>query len=113
MSTTPVQVANPQVAPGHVWALLSSERQDACADLNSGTGPRVERQLRLSQIDRAMDSLMDGCYGRCVECGGPIEQASLAADPALTVCHLCQTGVEIEHPLRRAWSVRKVPQPIE
>jgi hypothetical protein len=99
MSTTHVQAAKPQATPGHVWAVLNTERLDACADLNGGTGPRVERQRRLSQIDRALDLLMDGRYGRCVECGSVIEQNRLSADPALTVCDSCQTGIEIEHTL--------------
>jgi len=97
MTTAPAGTVS--ATPGHVWAVLNTERQETCASLNSGTGPRPAQQMRLGQIDRALDLLMDGRYGRCVECGGVIEQQRLSADPALTLCYGCQTGIELEHTL--------------
>jgi RNA polymerase-binding transcription factor DksA len=68
-----------------------------CAALNSGAEPLSERALRLSRIDFAMDRLMNGQYGLCLTCGGPVEQKLLATDPALTRCYACRTGIENEH----------------
>lgn len=93
--------------PGVTWARLSAERLDTCQALldlppvitsgkTEGTREvraegsnrkRVEAlEARLGQIDRAMDSLMEGRYGLCKECGGPIERAWLSADPAAALC---------------------------
>lgn len=95
--TMTMQVQNDSGNPGHAWAVLNAERQELCADLNAGARPLREAGTRLNLIDAAMDRLLDGRYGRCLKCFGPIEQKLLAADPALTTCYSCQTGIETEH----------------
>ena len=98
-----VQATNAPMTQEHAWAVLNAERQDVCGALNAGALKAYEREemQRLSQIDRAMDSLMDGHYGQCMECGAPIEPDRLASDPALAVCYLCQTGLELEHRVKK------------
>lgn len=91
--TIPVQATNDSLRPGYVWAVLDAEREYVRANLNAGAQPVEEREARLNLIDRALDRLIDGSYGRCALCDGPIERKLLAADPALTVCYACQTGI--------------------
>ncbi|MHB1930897.1 MAG: TraR/DksA family transcriptional regulator [Acidimicrobiales bacterium] len=40
----------------------------------------------LDDVDRALSALEDGTYGRCAECGTPIDDATLAAEPTTLCC---------------------------
>ena len=40
----------------------------------------------LAQVDRALEKIDDGTYGRCDRCGGPIEESRLEAAPDATLC---------------------------
>lgn len=51
---------------------------------------------RLRTLNDAQDRLMDGGYGRCLECGELIDAKRLAADPAASSCINCQTLAEAE-----------------
>ena len=99
-----------------VWGQLHGEREDVCAallaegrpvsDTTAGlqeTEPLEETareewkhrellQARLRLIDDALDRLMAGAYGRCSQCGRPIEQERLTDDPAVSFCLVCQKG---------------------
>ena len=44
---------------------------------------------QLSEVDRALDRLDDGTYGRCTNCGDPINAERLAAMPAAPHCIKC------------------------
>lgn len=46
----------------------------------------------LDGVDRALAQLADGCYGRCSECGAPIGDDVLAADPTAQRCEDHATG---------------------
>jgi RNA polymerase-binding transcription factor DksA len=51
-----------------------------------------EGRMRVDQVDRAIDQLHAGTYGRCERCGEPIGFARLAAIPGTTCCVRCAAG---------------------
>lgn len=58
---------------------------------------RAQLEARLRDINDAQDRLLDGIYGKCVECGEHITVGRLMADPAVSLCLNCQKLVESEH----------------
>jgi DnaK suppressor protein len=46
--------------------------------------------LQLSVVNRAIEKVGEGSYGRCDDCGEPIESARLAALPTAIRCLRCQ-----------------------
>lgn len=54
----------------------------------------LEERLRL--LNDAQDRLIDGAYGRCLECREAINAKRLAADPAAAFCIRCQMLAETE-----------------
>jgi RNA polymerase-binding protein DksA len=48
----------------------------------------------LAQVDRALEKIEEGTYGRCDRCGGPIEESRLAAMPEATLCLQHQMDLE-------------------
>ena len=58
---------------------------------------RAQLEARLREIVDAQDRLLDGTYGKCVECGGQITAGRLMADPAAPLCLNCQKIVESHH----------------
>ena len=57
-----------------------------------------ERQL----IDDALDSLDEGSYGMCAECGEEISEKRLQALPFARLCVNCQSKKEIMEKIERA-----------
>ena len=57
-----------------------------------------ERQL----IDDALDSLEEGSYGMCAECGEEISEKRLQALPFARLCVNCQSKKEIMEKIERA-----------
>ena len=57
---------------------------------------RSQLEARLREITDAQDRLLDGDYGKCIECSEPISSARLAADPVVSLCLTCQSAGEIE-----------------
>ena len=55
---------------------------------------RETLEERLRVLNDAQDRLMDGGYGRCLECGNEIGVKRLVADPAASLCINCQTLAE-------------------
>jgi RNA polymerase-binding transcription factor DksA len=51
---------------------------------------RARLEARLCAITFAQDRLLDGNYGRCVDCGKQINHGRLVADPAASLCLHCQ-----------------------
>jgi DnaK suppressor protein len=47
--------------------------------------------LQLSVVNRAIAKVTEGSYGRCDDCGEPIESARLDALPTAIRCLSCQT----------------------
>ena len=58
---------------------------------------RAQLEARLREIVDAQDRLLDGTYGKCVECGQQIAAGRLMADPAAHLCLNCQKIVESDH----------------
>src|SRR5689334_292038 len=51
---------------------------------------RRQLEAELTEINRAQDRLIDGTYGRCEQCEGPIGQSRLAVNPYVSMCLNCQ-----------------------
>ena len=103
-----------------IWECLQSEKEEVTGDILSEgplcqtavSGPEVEvseesdrsvewrhrgqLEARLREINEAQDRLMMGDYGRCMNCGSAVDGRRLAADPAATLCILCQKNTESE-----------------
>jgi len=52
----------------------------------------------IAAIDAALQRLMDGSYGECVDCGAHIAEARLKAAPEAARCIHCQEKLEKSHP---------------
>jgi DnaK suppressor protein len=48
----------------------------------------------LTQMERAIDRINAGTYGRCENCGEPIAKARLQAFPSATLCVSCKQREE-------------------
>jgi RNA polymerase-binding protein DksA len=45
---------------------------------------------RINRLTAALERINEGSYGKCEECGGPIEASRLTALPEVTTCLECQ-----------------------
>jgi len=48
----------------------------------------------IDQIDKALDKIKRGDYGKCSKCGKPIEDKRLEFNPSATYCSKCQNKIE-------------------
>jgi RNA polymerase-binding transcription factor DksA len=53
---------------------------------------RVRREL--ADIDAALTRIQEGCYGTCVNCGGPMGLQRLRAIPEARYCMACSGHVD-------------------
>ncbi|WP_320797813.1 TraR/DksA family transcriptional regulator [Treponema sp.] len=51
-------------------------------------------QFRLKMIDAALDRIVQGTYGICLQCNEPIAEARLEAIPYAPFCVACQAEYE-------------------
>jgi RNA polymerase-binding transcription factor DksA len=65
---------------------IAYERQQVAALLR-------EARSHLDELDRAVDRLGAGTYGRCEVCGADISEVRLASRPAASTCVTCATRV--------------------
>jgi RNA polymerase-binding transcription factor DksA len=94
---------------GEIWQRLQDEKlevsdsllkearrfiasSDAAEELRWRHRERLE--MRLRQLTGAQDRLMEGRYGRCLECDELITERRLAADPAAALCYECQSATD-------------------
>jgi RNA polymerase-binding transcription factor DksA len=94
---------------GEIWQRLQDEKlevsdsllnegrrfitsSDAAEELSWRHRERLE--TRLGQLADAQDRLMEGRYGRCLECDEMISERRLAADPAAALCYQCQSATD-------------------
>jgi len=61
---------------------------------------RSQLEARLRAITEAQDRLLDGSYGKCLDCGNEIYFGRLAADPTVALCLDCQKVADGEEPFR-------------
>ena len=67
-------------------------RMDAMQAQQIALAADRRRQLQVSRIRRALKQLDDGEFGYCLECGNPIPEGRLEADPAAHLCLACATA---------------------
>jgi len=88
-------------------ARLNAPRQDDLAAIGFGkragdfTAVATEQEeravtaeqldLQLTVVNRAIEKVADGSYGRCEDCGEPIAEARLQALPTAIRCLSCQS----------------------
>jgi DnaK suppressor protein len=51
-------------------------------------------QVRLKEVDEALDRIKTGSYGVCEECGGPISLKRIEVRPVAKYCVPCLTKLE-------------------
>jgi len=51
-------------------------------------------RMRLKEMDEALDRIVNGAYGTCEECGGPISLKRLEVRPVAKYCVPCLTKLE-------------------
>ena len=94
------EVAREILSDGPLCQTAVSGVQEAEASEESGRQiewrHREQLEARLRDLNDAQDRLMDGAYGRCVDCGAEIDIGRLAADPASALCMNCQRSAEPE-----------------
>ena len=94
---------------GAIWQRLQDERSEVSESLLSAGWRfvtlsdatqelewrhRDQLETRLRQLADAQDRLMEGRYGRCVECDDLITERRLTADPAAALCYECQSAAD-------------------
>ena len=108
------------VLPGELWELLQAEKEsiarevvadgtmlhnatsvNECEPWDDATEQSQRRhrralETRLREVNDAQDRLIDGGYGVCADCGAPISDKRLVADPAAALCIQCQQAIETE-----------------
>lgn len=90
---------------GEIWQQLQDEKLEVSQSLldegrcfetaSAAVGElewlhRERLETRLRQLTDAQDRLMEGRYGRCIDCDEFITARRLAADPAAALCYECQ-----------------------
>lgn len=106
---------------GEIWEWLQAEKEEVCHDLLAG-GPlcqnevagvqeneapeesdreiewrhRAQLEARLRDVNDAQDRLLDGAFGRCIDCGEEIDVKRLQANPAASLCIDCQRTADTE-----------------
>ncbi|HYW71327.1 MAG TPA: TraR/DksA family transcriptional regulator [Pyrinomonadaceae bacterium] len=102
------------VLPGELWELIQAEKESIAHEIVA-SGPlrhdspsfnecepwddaeevmqrrhRATLERRLRELNDAQDRLIDGGYGLCGDCGMPIGEKRLRANPAASLCLTCQ-----------------------
>ena len=68
---------------------------DLIVDLDLADTDRDLEELR--DVEAALARMNLGTYGMCIDCGGPIPYARLAASPQAKRCHECQRSHEHQY----------------
>lgn len=70
------------------------ENSEEISDKNEDESTLSTLDEELDQIDKAMEKIEDGTYGKCSKCGGIIEEKRLEFNPSATYCSNCQNKIE-------------------
>ena len=77
------QVKAPQMNP---MTSDQSELADMFEELESQAGLEYQLEERLKKVNAALKRIEDGTYGTCIDCGNPIEEKRLRANPIARGC---------------------------
>ena len=80
---------------GQVHDPEESSVADLLVDLNLATIEKHVEELR--QVETALARMKEGEYGISIDCGGPIGEARLLANPVAQRCIRCQEAWEKTH----------------
>ncbi|MDH3767677.1 MAG: TraR/DksA family transcriptional regulator [Gammaproteobacteria bacterium] len=69
-------------------------RMDAMQAQAMSVESRSRRQLKLRQIEAALQRMAGEDYGECLSCGEEIASARIEYDPAVTLCIECASKSE-------------------
>jgi DnaK suppressor protein len=69
-------------------------RVDAIQQQQMAIAGRDQAEQQLRQVTLALGRIEDGVYGYCLQCGEPIAQARLEAQPQAGLCLDCQSAAE-------------------
>lgn len=78
--------APPESLDGTIGRLT---RQDALMQQEMARDAQRRRALRLHLLNQALARMDEGVYGRCLQCGGEINEARLGATPEASLCSGC------------------------
>jgi YteA family regulatory protein len=84
-------------------SLYDNHPADVASELferEKDVGLRIMNQQRLQEIDQALQSIAHGTYGTCQNCGSPIPEERLEANPLSLLCIDCKRADERQHPDR-------------
>ena len=62
------------------------DQADEFENINNNEAILKELEDRLDRVDEALVRIQTGVYGKCVECGGEIEESRLLANAAAKTC---------------------------
>ncbi|HHH13594.1 MAG TPA: TraR/DksA family transcriptional regulator [Thiolapillus brandeum] len=80
---------------GQVHDTEEASVADMLVDLNLATIDKYVEELR--QVERVLGRMQEGEYGVCIDCGGPIGEPRLRANPVALRCVRCQEAWEKTH----------------
>lgn len=75
-----------------------ADRIQARDEHDLGVADRARLQARRGLLMAAIDRLIDGTYGLCLDCGATIAPARLRALPEVALCLGCQAELERSSP---------------
>lgn len=83
------------------YVIIPKDYGDSEDENSEETSDQIEDESTLStleeemeQIDRAVNKIEEGTYGKCSNCGKPIEEKRLEFNPSATYCSQCQNKIE-------------------
>jgi RNA polymerase-binding transcription factor DksA len=77
------------------WEATESEDIDTAEDaevansietFENNKGLVAQLEVQLNNVQKALEKIKDGTYGKCEVCGEPIEQDRLEANPSAATC---------------------------
>lgn len=69
-------------------------RMDAMQGQAMAQATDARRRRQIAALNAALGRIENGEFGECVECGEPIAEARLEANPAVTTCIDCASARE-------------------
>ena len=83
------------------YVIIPKDYGDSEDENSEETSDQIEDESTLStleeemeQIDRAVNKIEEGTYGKCSNCDKPIEEKRLEFNPSATYCSQCQNKIE-------------------